>query len=79
MSDRPHSVDSPGPLQMRTGPLAVLLSLAVSASGCMAEPPSDQAASGTTSKVPEIARRQKHMQDMMKKAQSKEKSPAGPR
>ena len=78
MSDRPPCVRAPRPHRILAGPLALSLALALTASGCSPGPAPSQAADGTTSKVPEIAKRQKHMQEMLKKGESKAKSPAKP-
>jgi hypothetical protein len=48
------------------------------ASGCTPGSAPSPAEGGTTSKVPEIANRQKHIQDMLKKAESKANPPAKP-
>jgi hypothetical protein len=78
MSDLPPCVRAPRPHRILAGPLALSLSLSLTACGCSPGPAPSQAGDGTTSKVPEIARRQKHMADMLKKGESKAKSPATP-
>jgi hypothetical protein len=78
MSDRPPCVCAPRPHRFLSGPLALSLSLAMTAAGCSPGSDSGQGGDGTTSKVPEIAKRQKHMNDMINKAESKEKTPAKP-
>jgi hypothetical protein len=70
MSDRPSCVRAPSPHRI----LAGLLALALTASGCSPGGSPSQDGGGTTSKVPEIAKRQKHMEEMLKKAESKTKS-----
>ena len=76
MSDHPPRVRAPRPHRILAGPLA--LSLSLTASGCSPGPAPSQAEDGTTSKVPEIAKRQKHMEEMLKKGESKEKTPTKP-
>jgi hypothetical protein len=78
MSDPPPCVRAPSPHRILASPLAQFLALAVTVSGCSPGPDSSRVGDGTTSKVPEIAKRQKHMNDMIKKAESKEKTPAKP-
>ena len=73
MSALPPRVRAPGPHRILAGALA----LSLTASGCAPGPAPNP--DGTTSKVPEIAKRQKHMADMLKKGESKAKSPAGAR
>jgi hypothetical protein len=48
----------------------------MAASGCSPGPASSPGERGTTSTVPEIAKRQKHMDEMLKKTESKAKTPA---
>jgi hypothetical protein len=72
MTDSPRGDRAPRPTRILAGPLA----LALLASGCSPDPAQSQGGGGTRSKVPEIAKRQKHMEDMLKKGESKEKSPA---
>ena len=77
MSDRPPCVRAP--IRTESWPARwPCLALALTTSGCSPDPAPSPAEDGTTSKVPEIARRQKHMQEMLKKAESKAKSPAKP-
>jgi hypothetical protein len=76
MSAPPHCVRAPSPHRTLAGPLALSLALALTASGCSPGPDSTQVGDGTTSKVPEIAKRQKHMEEMLKKGESKAKPPA---
>jgi hypothetical protein len=78
MSDRPPSVRTPGPRRILAVALALSLTLALTISGCSPGPAPSQSGDGTTSKVPEIAKRQKHMADMLKKGGSKTESPAKP-
>jgi hypothetical protein len=78
MSDRPPCVRAPRPHRILAGPLVLALALTLSAPGCSPDSASSPAEDGTTSKVPEIAGRQKRMQEMLKKAESKEKPPARP-
>ena len=78
MSDRPPCVRTPGPRRILAGPLALFLALTLTASGCSPGSDPSQAGAGTTSKVPEIANRQKHMEEMLKKGESKAKSPTKP-
>jgi hypothetical protein len=76
MSDLPRCVRVPGLHRVLAGPLALCMTLALTASGC--SPDSAPSPDGTTSKVPEIAKRQKHMAEILKKGESKAKSPAAP-
>ncbi len=78
MSDRPPCVCAPRPHRILAGSLALSLAMALTAWGCSPGPGTGDVGDGTTSKVPEIAKRQKHMNDMIKKAESKEKTPAKP-
>jgi hypothetical protein len=78
MSDRSPCVRTSSPHRVLAGPLALLLALALTASGCSPGPDPSPVGGGPTSKVPEIAKRQKHMADMLKKSESKAKSPAEP-
>jgi hypothetical protein len=78
MSDPPPCVRAASPHRILAGPLALSLALALTASGCSPGPAPSPIAGGTTSKVPEIAKRQQHMAEMLKKAESKTKSPAQP-
>ena len=75
MSDPPPFVRAPRPHRILAGPLALSLALALTASGCSPDSDSSQAG-GATSKVPEIAKRQKHMEELVKKGESKAESPA---
>jgi hypothetical protein len=79
MIDRPPCARAPSPHRILTGPLALSLALALTASGCSPGPATSQVGGGTTSKVPEIAKRQKHMEDLLKKGESKGTSPDKPR
>jgi hypothetical protein len=79
MSDRPPCVRAPRPPRILAVPLALSLTLALTTSGCSPSPAPSQDGGGTTSKVPEIAKRQKHMADMLKKGESKATSPAEPK
>jgi hypothetical protein len=72
------SVRAPRPHRILAGPLALSLALALTASGCSPGPAPNQVGDGTTSKVPEIAKRQKYMQEMLKKGESNAESPAKP-
>jgi hypothetical protein len=74
MSDPPPCVRAPSPHRILASPLALSLALALMASGCSTGPAPSQVGGGTTSKVPEIAKRQKHMEEMLKKEESKAKS-----
>jgi len=76
MNDRSPCARAPRPQQILVGPLA--LALALTALGCSPGPAPSQFEGGTTSKVPEIAKRQKHMADMLKKGESGAKSAATP-
>ncbi len=78
MSDRPPCDRAPRRHRILVGPPALSLALALTALGCSPGADSGQVGDGTTSKVPEIAKRQKHMNDMIKKGESKEKAPAKP-
>ena len=78
MSDRPPCVFAPGPHRILAGPLVLSLALSLSVAGCSPGPTPSQVEGGTTSKVPEIAKRQKHMADMLKKGESKAVSPGKP-
>ena len=75
MSDRPPCPRTLTPRRISVGLLAQSLALALTGPGCSPEPASSQGGGGTTSKVPEIAKRQKYMQDMLKKGESNAKSP----
>jgi hypothetical protein len=76
MIDRPPCVRTPSPNRVLAGPLAVLLALALTASGCSPGSDPSQAEGGPRSKVPEIAKRQQHMEEMLKKSEAKAKAPA---
>ncbi len=76
MSDRLPCVRTSSPHRFLAGPLALLLVLTLMASGCSPGAESNPAGGGPTSKVPEIAKRQSHMEEMLKKSESKAKSPA---
>ena len=78
MSDRSPRIRTSSPHRVLTGPLTLLLALALTASGCSPGPDPSQVGGGPTSKVPEIAKRQKHMEEMLKKGESKAKSPDKP-
>jgi hypothetical protein len=78
MSDRSPCVRTSSPHRVLSGPLALLLALALTASGCSPGPDPSPVGGGPTSKVPEIAKRQKHMEEMLKKGASTAKSSAGP-
>jgi hypothetical protein len=79
VGDPPPCVRAFGPLRILAGPLALSLAVALTASGCSSDSTSSQATGGITTKVPEIAKRRKHMEDMLKKAESKAKAAAEPR
>jgi hypothetical protein len=70
MSDRPPRARAPRPSRFLPG----LLALAVAATGCSPGPGS--AGSPATSKTPEVAKHQKHMEDMLKKTEAEAK-PSG--
>jgi hypothetical protein len=53
--------------------LSALLALALAATGCSPGPGST--GNAATSKVPEVAKHQKHMEDMLKKTEAKAKPP----
>jgi len=76
MSDPPPCVRAPHSQRILSVPLSLSLALAMAASGCSPGPATSQVEGGTTSNVPEIAKRQKHMDDMLKKTESKAKAPA---
>jgi hypothetical protein len=78
MSDRSPCVRTSSPHRVLAGPLAWLLALALTAAGCSPGPDPSPVGGGPTSKVPEIAKRQKHMEEMLKKGESKAKSPDKP-
>jgi hypothetical protein len=79
MSDSPPCVRAPRPHRILAGSLALSLAMALTASGCSPGSATGEVGDGTTSKVPEIAKRQKHMNDMIQKSESKEKTPAKPK
>jgi hypothetical protein len=79
MSDRPPCVRAPRPQRILAAPLALSLALSLPAWGCSPGSDPSQVGGGTTSKVPEIAKRQKHMEELLKKGESKAESPAKPR
>ncbi len=70
MSEWPPCVLASSPQRILAGPLVLCLALAVTASGCSPSPASSQAGDAT-SKVPEIAKRQKRMEEMLKKTMRK--------
>jgi hypothetical protein len=83
MNDRPPCDRESRPHQILVGLLSVspslflFFTLILTISGC--SPSTATSEDGvTTSKVPEIAKRQKHMADMLKKAESKATTPTKP-
>jgi hypothetical protein len=78
MSDRSPCVHAPRLHRFLASPMALSLFLSLTSSGCSSGVAPSEVESGVTSKVPEIAKRQKHMEEMLKKGASTAKSSAGP-
>ena len=76
MSDRIPCVRTRIAHRVLSGPSALFFALALTASGCSPGSDASQSEGGPTSKVPEIAKRQKRMEEMLKKGESKAKSAA---
>jgi hypothetical protein len=78
MTDRSACIRAPRLHRILAGPMALSLVLSLAASGCSPGPGPSEVEGGVTSKVPEIAKRQKHMEEMLKKGASTAKSSTEP-
>ena len=78
MSDRSPCVRAPRLHRILAMPMALSLVLSLTSSGCSPVPAQSEVKGGVTSKVPEIAKRQKHLEEMLKKGASTAKSSAEP-
>ena len=79
MSDRSPCVRAPRLHRILATLMALSVVLSLTALGCSPGPAASEVKDGVTSKVPEIAKRQKHMEEMLKKGASTAKPSAPPR
>ena len=78
MSDRSPFVRAPRLHRILASLMALSLVLSLTASGCSPGPTASEVNGGVTSKVPEIGKRQKHMEEILKKGASNEKPSTKP-
>jgi hypothetical protein len=78
MSDRSPCVREPRLHRILASPMALFFILSLTASGCSPSQAPSKDEGGVTSKVPEIAKRQRRMDEMLKKGAPTQKTSAQP-